>query len=63
MRILTRTPKEEHEYQLNWHRVFAWFPIKARGGWAWLEYVEERCYGADGRYSVIEYNLMGDHRD
>ena len=55
--------KERPLKAYNWHRWFAWYPVRAnvpgagRGAWVWLETVERVYeYGSEGRsafYRVI----------
>ena len=44
--------------EYEWHRVFAWWPIKCEGYWVWLSSIECRrtCIGKHAKTGK-EYNL------
>lgn len=45
------TPKLNPKY--NWHKWYAWHPVKIFGTWYWLEYVQ-RKYEYDDTPSYME---------
>lgn len=53
---------DKWKYKLEWHRWFAWYPVKvADRDCRWLEYVERKgtlYAGFDGSYWGWEYRLI-----
>lgn len=50
---------ERYERKTNWHRWFAWHPVRiASGDCRWLEYVERKVYYLLGDIDKVEYRSI-----
>ena len=64
MKLIKAIPLEEIKKRQNWHKYFAWYPVRTIiGSLVWLEMVERRIsYSGYSRVVIKEYRELNEKK-